>query len=56
MNVKSITLYDEYPFEHEFFIQISQSFPIVKRLSLTNKTPQTENNLEESALISSRLY
>ncbi len=50
MNVKSITLYDEYPFEHEFFIKISQSFPIVKRLSLTNKTPQTENNLEESAL------
>jgi len=50
MNVKSITLYDEYPFEHEFFIQISQSFPIVKRLSLTNKKPQIENNLEESAL------
>jgi hypothetical protein len=49
-NVKSITLYDEHPFQHEFFIKISEAFPIVKKLSLSNKIPQTKNYFEESTL------
>jgi hypothetical protein len=39
-NVKKISLFDECPFEPEFFIQISKSFPIIKNLSLNNPTPQ----------------
>ncbi|CAM4782744.1 unnamed protein product [Rotaria magnacalcarata] len=29
--VHELTLYDEHPFEHEFFLRISQSFPFIKR-------------------------
>ncbi|CAF1484567.1 unnamed protein product [Rotaria sordida] len=38
--VREISLYDEYPFEHEFFIRIQQSFPFMKKLSLNNAKPQ----------------
>ncbi|CAM4804891.1 unnamed protein product [Rotaria magnacalcarata] len=38
--VRFISLYDEYPFEHEFFIKISQSFPFMERLSLINHQSQ----------------
>ncbi len=37
--VRKISLSNEYPFEHEFFIRISQSFPFMESLSLTNRTP-----------------
>jgi len=46
--VQKISLFDEYPFEHEFFIRISESFPIVKNLSLTNPTPQNKNQLHQT--------
>ena len=35
-----VFLYDERPFEHEFFIRIAQSFPFVKHLNVSNKKPQ----------------
>ncbi|CAF4849303.1 unnamed protein product, partial [Rotaria socialis] len=38
--VRFISLYDEYPFEHEFFIKISQSIPFMERLSLINHQSQ----------------
>ncbi|CAF1120823.1 unnamed protein product [Rotaria sp. Silwood1] len=34
--VRLISLYDEHPFEHEFFIKISQSFPFLESLTLIN--------------------
>ena len=37
-------VWDERPFEHEFFIKIAQSFPFVEKLSLLNHEPQQNNN------------
>ncbi|CAF0917340.1 unnamed protein product [Rotaria sp. Silwood1] len=38
--VRVVSLYDEYPFEHEFFLQIGQSFPFTEKLVLINRKPQ----------------
>ncbi|CAF2867656.1 unnamed protein product [Rotaria sp. Silwood2] len=38
--VRVVSLYDEYPFEHEFFIQIAQSFPRMEQLTLINHHAQ----------------
>ncbi|CAF2051738.1 unnamed protein product [Rotaria magnacalcarata] len=38
--VRIVSLYDEYPFEHEFFIRIAQSFPFREKLSITNRQEQ----------------
>ncbi|CAF4308481.1 unnamed protein product [Rotaria sp. Silwood2] len=38
--VREISLFDERPFEHEFFIRIAQAFPYLTKLSLNNKEPQ----------------
>jgi hypothetical protein len=38
--VRLISLYDEYPFEHEFFLQLSKSFPCVEKLFLRNQESQ----------------
>ncbi|CAF1213445.1 unnamed protein product [Rotaria sordida] len=35
--VRVVTLYDEQPFEHEFFIRISQSFPFMEKLTVINR-------------------
>jgi len=62
-NVQEITLFDERPFQHEFFIEISQSFPFVKELTVTNLEAQNSNNdnqkfpvIEYSHLISLFLF
>jgi hypothetical protein len=39
-HVREISLFDERPFEHEFFFQISQSFPLMNKLTLINDKPQ----------------
>jgi hypothetical protein len=41
--VREVSLYDEYPFEHEFFLQIAQSFPLLEKLTLNNKTKRNKN-------------
>jgi hypothetical protein len=46
-HVGQVSLYDERPFEHEFFIQIAQSFPILKKLTLDNKEPQKNKQCNE---------
>jgi len=38
--VQVVTLFDEHPFEHEFFIRIAQAFPFLKELTITNLEPQ----------------
>ncbi|CAF3810313.1 unnamed protein product [Rotaria sp. Silwood1] len=38
-HVHEISLFDEQPFEHKFFFQISQSFPFMKKLTLINEKP-----------------
>ena len=38
--VHKVSLFDEHPFEHEFFIRIAQSFPLLRTLSIENQSPQ----------------
>ncbi|CAF4535046.1 unnamed protein product [Rotaria sp. Silwood2] len=40
--VRVVSLYDEQSFEHEFFIRISQSFPFMEKLSVTNRHGQNQ--------------
>jgi hypothetical protein len=46
--VREISLYDERSFEHEFFFQIAQSFPFLKRLTLINRKAQNNKQLRKS--------
>ncbi|CAF1224991.1 unnamed protein product [Rotaria sp. Silwood1] len=46
--VHELLFYDECPFEHEFFLQIAQSFPFIKRLSIKNSKPQNNKLCKES--------
>ncbi|CAF2043383.1 unnamed protein product [Rotaria magnacalcarata] len=38
--VHKVSLYDEYPFEHDFFLRIEKSFPFMKELTIFNVKPQ----------------
>ncbi|CAF4009601.1 unnamed protein product [Rotaria sp. Silwood1] len=38
--VRRVSLFDDRPFEHEFFIRIAQAFPFLKQLTVNNLTPQ----------------
>ncbi|CAF3465394.1 unnamed protein product [Rotaria sp. Silwood1] len=38
--VCNVSLFDERPFEHEFFLRIAQSFPFIKKLSINNRKAQ----------------
>ncbi len=43
--VRKISLFDEYPFEHRFFIKLSKAFPFITYLKLVNfKAPQEKSN------------
>ena len=46
--VHNVSLFDEYPFEHEFFIRISQSFPYLKKLKISNESPQNNKQHQQS--------
>jgi hypothetical protein len=46
--VRRILLFDEYPFEHEFFLRISQSFPFLENINLRNYKPQNNKLYKES--------
>jgi hypothetical protein len=47
--VRVVSLFDEHPFEHEFFLLIVQSFPFMEQLSLTNHKPQNRKQSYESS-------
>ncbi|CAF1406684.1 unnamed protein product [Adineta steineri] len=47
-HVRAISLYDEHPFEHEFFLQIVHSFPSMEKLTLTNREPQNGKQLNNN--------
>lgn len=55
-HVRKITLFDESPFEHDFFIQISQAFPLIASLSLSNETRQKEKCQPGNLLIVQYAY
>ncbi|CAF5033202.1 unnamed protein product, partial [Rotaria sp. Silwood1] len=46
--VRAISLFDEYPFEHEFFLRIQKSFPFIEELSVINYKSQNEKQSYES--------
>jgi len=46
--VRKVSLYDEHPFEQEFFLQISQSFPLMENLTLSNWKPQNNERCRKS--------
>ena len=46
--VQCISLYDERPFQHEFFVRIQQSFPMMKKLTLNNHKPQKKKLFNQS--------
>ncbi|CAF1444801.1 unnamed protein product, partial [Rotaria sordida] len=50
--VRKVSLFDEHPFEHEFFLQIAQSFPLMKDLSITNQKRQINNQFKKSMNLS----
>ncbi|CAF1512461.1 unnamed protein product [Rotaria sp. Silwood1] len=39
---------DERSFEHEFFLRIAQSFPLMEKLKVVNETPQKNKLCSES--------
>ncbi|CAF1345696.1 unnamed protein product [Rotaria sordida] len=52
--VTDLSLFDELPFEHEFFLRISQSFPFMKKLAISNikaQKKQSNNNNKDSSII-----
>ena len=47
-NVRNLFVRDlNYPFEHDFFIKISHSFPLLSRLTLTNTNEQKEKSSQQ---------
>ncbi|CAF1037124.1 unnamed protein product [Rotaria sp. Silwood1] len=48
-HVRMVSLYDEYPFEHEFFFRIVQSFPYMEQLSMINHKSQNRKQSYESS-------
>ncbi|CAF3999621.1 unnamed protein product [Adineta steineri] len=51
VNVRHLTMTDSYPFEREFFKTISDSFPFIENLTISNLEPQ-KNKQHSSTLIS----
>lgn len=45
---QEISLFDERPFEHEFFLRISQSFPLLEILTVANEKPQKNEQCGKS--------
>jgi hypothetical protein len=47
-NVTQVSLYDERPFEDEFFLRIAQSFPFMKELTIKNRKAQNNKQFIKS--------
>ncbi|CAF1485916.1 unnamed protein product [Rotaria sordida] len=46
--VRVVSLYDEHPFGHEFFLRIVQSFPFMQKVCLNNNRSQNRKKSNES--------
>ncbi|CAF4584950.1 unnamed protein product, partial [Rotaria sp. Silwood2] len=46
--VRKVSLYDERPFEYEFFLKIAKSFPFMRKLTVNNDKPQ-KNKFDEQS-------
>lgn len=54
-NVQSLGMTDIYPFEHNFFNVISQSFPLLKDLCILNEKPQKNKQQSTTLIVFSHL-
>jgi hypothetical protein len=58
--VREISLFDEQPFEHEFFIRIEKSFPLLEKLIIINTKPQNDKRRKKEKnniiLVSNRSF
>ncbi|CAF3414717.1 unnamed protein product [Rotaria sp. Silwood2] len=48
ISVRRVSLFDERPFEHEFFLRIAQSFPFMEKLTLINNKRQNNKQFGKS--------
>ena len=46
--VREVSLFDERPFEHEFFLRIAQSFPLMEKLTVNNEKRQINKRFGKS--------
>jgi hypothetical protein len=46
-NVRVVSLFDEHPFEHDFFLRIQESFPFMEELFLKNQKAQNRKQSYE---------
>jgi hypothetical protein len=51
-SVTQVLLDDEHPFEHEFFIRISKSFPFMKKLTIMNRKAQQIKSNNDNQILS----
>ena len=47
--VREIRVFDEHPFEHEFFLRIQKSFPFLKKLTVHNFKAQQHKNFRNES-------
>ncbi|CAF4896155.1 unnamed protein product, partial [Rotaria sp. Silwood2] len=47
-SVTKISLFDERPFQHEFFLKISQSFPLLEQLTIANLRTQNKKSDDDN--------
>jgi len=50
--VRRVSLYDERPFEHQFFLRIQKSFPFMEELIVRNETRQINKQFRKSKNLS----
>jgi hypothetical protein len=43
-----VSLFDERPFEHEFFLRLAQPFPLMEKLTLINRKRQNNKRFRQS--------
>ena len=48
LNVRQVSLFDERPFEHSFFLRLAQSFPSMRTLIVKNEAAQMEKHHQQS--------
>ena len=48
VNVRDVSLYDERPFEHSFFLRLSKAFPSMRTLSVNNEVAQMDKQHQKS--------
>ncbi|CAF1178363.1 unnamed protein product [Rotaria sordida] len=54
--VCEVSLFDEHPFEHEFFIRIQKSFPFMERLAIINRKAQKHKQCKKFKNINQDLF